>query len=439
MMNNQLLEHLKNTRLFSECTDKDIDDLLEILRRFDDIELYVINSNISKIETININSNSYIIWDENYWDHYYRYIAIMCSENVYDPNNEFNKRYFPKEIYYHERLIWLESIFLSMLSKRYDKCLSISAILHYETAFKTYDMFEAVFNDEEKKGEHNRFVLPMKISKLLAEFHEISHVIIKKEEAVGGTTEWLSIITNVLVQILVQINSICKIIGVEEKRKNEYIDFINELLEKRNLSYLEELAADALALTNAKHLIFDKYKGNKKLASVFYHTFLLYTQFNWQTNFVFEYWNIYYFTIFNDEIATTDTEDAVIKKGWNVADYYDLLQTPNITRKKIVLPPKRFSRLKDIDIENSFRFGFFNIAMLYMLHFPTAGDQCTDTKDILSINADLQELFSNSIMLTLLNDNYISSRILKAKDLSREKNIEKAKILKHFQSTWGIL
>lgn len=439
MMNDPLIEHLKNTRLFSECTDKDIDSLLEILYRFNGVELYVINSNISKIETININSNSYIIWDENYWDHYYRYIAIMCSENVYNPNNEFNKRYFSKEIYYHERLIWLESIFLSMLSKRYDKCLSISAILHNETIFKTYDLFEAVFNDEENKGEHNRFVLPMKISKLLAEFHEISHVIMKKEETVDGTIEWLNIITDVLVQMLEQINSICRIIGVEEKRKNEYIGFINELLEKRNLSYLEELAADALALTNTKHLIFDKHKGNKNLASVFYHTFLLYTQFNWQINLVFEYWDIYYFAIFNDEIETTDTEDAEIKKGWYVADYSDLLQFPNITRKKIVLPPKRFSRLKDIDIENSFRFGFFNIAMFYMLHYPTAGDQCTDTKDVLSINADLQGLFSNSIMLTLLNDDYISSRILKAKKLSKIENIETAKILKHFQSTWEIL
>lgn len=439
MLNDQLIEHLKKTRLFNECTDKDIDSLLENLYRFNDIELCVINSNISKIETININSNSYIIWDENYWNHYYRYIAIMCSESIYDPNNEFNKRYFPKEMYYHERLVWLESIFLSMLSKRYDKCISISAVLHNETIFKTYDLFEAVFNDEEKKGEHSRFILPMKISKLLAEFHEISHVIMKKEETVDAATEWLKIITDVLEQISEQIDSICSILGVEEKQKKEYKDFINELLEEPNLSYLEELAADALALTNVKHLIFDEHKGDQKLVSVFYHTFLLYSQFNWQINFVFEYWNIYYFTIFNDEIETKDTEDAEIKKGWYVADYSDLLQFPNITRKKINLPQKRFSRLKDIDIENRFRFGFFNVAMFYMLRYPTAGDQCTDTKDVLSINVDLQELFSNSIMLTLLNDDYISSRILKAKELSNIGNVETAKLLKRFQSTWGIL
>ena len=42
MMNDPLIEHLKNTRLFSECTDKDIDSLLEILYRFNGVELYVI-------------------------------------------------------------------------------------------------------------------------------------------------------------------------------------------------------------------------------------------------------------------------------------------------------------------------------------------------------------------------------------------------------------
>lgn len=435
-MHEQLLNHLKNTRLYYESTDEAVDNLLGILDSFPNIELYIINSNLSKIETININSKSYIIWDENYWEHYYKYLALMCSKDVY--NDDATTRFCSKETYYHERLIWLESIFLSLLAERYDTCLSISATLHNETSFKTYDLFETVFAHEEAKGEHNHLVLPMRISKMFAELHEISHVIIKKERDLNDGAKWLDIIKSTLMQMLKHIDSFCKVLHVEDEQKNKYINFINELLTNEDLSYLEELASDFLALTYAKQLIFDQHDLDIEIINVFYQTLLIYTQFNWQINTIFEYWNIYYFCIFNDELKIKKLKNNRAKKDRHFTHYFNQLQFPYISNQKIILPVKRFNRLKDIDMENSFRFGFFNIALYYMLRFPTTGDKCDGGQNVLSINADILEMFSYIICLTLLNDNYISSRILNAKRLNKPENIDNAKILKQFKNIWTI-
>lgn len=414
-MRNELIEALKAERIFNNANEPFINTLNEIVKTFsENTEIVVIESNISIIECKFCDNNSYIIWDETYWKHYYRYLAILSHEQTYTKNNIVSER-----IFYTDQLFWLKSIFTSLLANKFDKYISIADVLYNDLITSTFDMFESVFYIEENNEEHKTIQIPFEISKLLALYHELFHILEKNDAKFAEQNK--TFVKNIIKTHLEKhINTFYKSELTKEKKLSLFT-YINDIINGKN-DFLRELTADYFSYCKVLNYCIKKYGYSKKVFSNFINTYYIYLEFNWQKNLVFDYWNLFYFNILTNIYSYSDSIYKKLKKGYFVADYKDTLSLPHIERKTINLSDDDNLKLKQTDLSNLLRFGIFNSLLYHLTYF---NDDNTDEDIIdyeIKMNLSLSNMSAENLLISLLDNEYVSSRIIKAIDQSKNNN-----------------